>query len=42
MVFQIQYDAPLKILDTYLTGINEGQSNNAKLFNPFMTEAVII
>ena len=33
MVFQIQYDAPFKVLDTYLTGLNEGQSNNGKLFN---------
>ena len=42
MVFQIQYDAPFKVLDTYLTGLNEGQSNNGKLFNPFITETVII
>ena len=35
MVSQIQYDAPLKLFDTYLTALNERQSNNRKLFNIF-------
>ena len=33
MVSQIQYDAPLKLHNTYLTGFNEHQSSNGKLFN---------
>ena len=33
MVSQIQYDAPLKLFDTYLTGLNERQSNSDQLFN---------
>ena len=33
MVTHIPYDAPLQLFDTYLTGLNERQSNNSKLFN---------
>ena len=33
MVSQIQYDASLKMFDTYLTELSNSQSNNGKLFN---------